>query len=287
MGEHGSGIAGQSFRFYLIVACWKGFSIKRGFMFAAIPSDSDAVREISGDYWQQSRRPLASLAFMAPLLFIYEAGVLVLGARAVRNGADVWLRQLLDVLGFSQYFLLPLLTVAILLGWHHLTQQPWRVSLGLTYRMVAECAVLAVALVLIARLQDSLLSVVMPGMSQTAIRAAIWDGFAGWLGQIIGYVGAGVYEELLFRLMMLPAAAWLLKQAGCSTAQSLAGAIVITSLLFAAAHHIGPEGEPILLRNFLFRTIAGVFFATLFVYRGFGIAAGTHALYDILVSVWY
>ena len=57
-----------------------------------------------------------------------------------------------------------------------------------------------------------------------------------------------------------------------------------------AAHIIAdtaPEGEPIVLRNFLFRTIAGVFFATLFVYRGFGIAAGTHALYDILVSVWY
>jgi membrane protease YdiL (CAAX protease family) len=103
----------------------------------------------------------------------------------------------------------------------------------------------------------------------------------------VGYIGAGVYEELMFRLMMLPAAAWLLKQCGCSTTHALIGAVAITSIVFAAAHHIGPEGEPIVLRNFLFRTIAGVFFAALFVYRGFGIAAGTHALYDILVSVWY
>ena len=33
-----------------------------------------------------------------------------------------------------------------------------------------------------------------------------------------------------------------------------------------------------------FRCLAGIFFATLFVYRGFGIAAGTHALYDVLVG---
>jgi membrane protease YdiL (CAAX protease family) len=92
---------------------------------------------------------------------------------------------------------------------------------------------------------------------------------------------------VMFRLIMLPAVAWSLKRCGFSTVQSLAGAILITSLVFAAAHHIGAEGEPIVLRNFLFRTVAGAFFATLFVYRGFGIAAGTHALYDILVSVWY
>jgi len=256
-------------------------------MFSGVFSNRVASAEISGDYWHQSRRPLTSLAFVAPWLILYEVGVLALDRHAVRNGADVWLRQLLDLLGFSQYFLLPLLTVAILLAWHYLTQQSWRVPMGVLYTMLAECAALAVVLVIIARLQDSLLSVFMPGMSQAAIRAAIWDSFAGWLGEIVGYIGAGVYEELLFRLMMVPAAVWLLRQCGCSTTQSLAGAVIITSLLFAAAHHIGPEGEPILLRNFLFRTIAGTFFATLFVYRGFGIAAGAHALYDIVVSVWY
>jgi hypothetical protein len=32
--------------------------------------------------------------------------------------------------------------------------------------------------------------------------------------------------------------------------------------------------------------VAGVFFALLFLYRGFGITAGTHALYDILVGIF-
>ena len=64
------------------------------------------------------------------------------------------------------------------------------------------------------------------------------------------------------------------------------GAVVITSLLFSAAHYIGPQGDSWQLYSFVFRFLAGGFFAVLFVYRGFGIAAGTHALYDIFVGLF-
>ncbi len=64
-------------------------------------------------------------------------------------------------------------------------------------------------------------------------------------------------------------------------------AVVLSSLLFAAAHHVGPYGErPILWSRFVFRTLAGVFFSVVYVYRGFGIAAGSHAAYDIMVGVF-
>ena len=62
-------------------------------------------------------------------------------------------------------------------------------------------------------------------------------------------------------------------------------AVLATSLLFAIAHHVGPYGEPFLWFTFLFRVLAGIFFAVLFLYRGFGIAAGAHAGYDILVGL--
>ena len=124
-----------------------------GFMFAALFGNTCSWPEASGYYWQQSRRPLTCLAFVSPLLALYEVGVLWLGPLAMRNGADVWLRQLLDLLGFGQYFLLPVLTVAILLGWHHATRQTWQVVPGVLYGMVAECLLLAIALVVIARLQ--------------------------------------------------------------------------------------------------------------------------------------
>ena len=67
---------------------------------------------------------------------------------------------------------------------------------------------------------------------------------------------------------------------------SLAGGALLTSIVFAGAHHIGPMGEPFLWYTFLFRMTAGIFFAALFVYRGFGVAAGTHAMYDVLVGLF-
>ena len=70
-----------------------------------------------------------------------------------------------------------------------------------------------------------------------------------------------------------------------SDRQALVGAIVATSLIFSAAHYVGPQGQRLEISSFLFRSVAGGFFAVLFVYRGFGIAAGTHALYDILVGL--
>ena len=65
----------------------------------------------------------------------------------------------------------------------------------------------------------------------------------------------------------------------------VAVAVVLTSLVFSAAHYVGPHGETFEAFSFAFRFLAGAFFAMLFVYRGFGVAAGTHALYDVFVSV--
>src|ERR1017187_5910039 len=101
---------------------------------------------VRSDYWSQSRRPLTSLVFAGPLLAIYEAGLICLGPRAMRNGAEAWLRQMLDFLGFNAYFLLPALTVSILLGWHHVLRQPWQVSRKVLCGMAIECASLAPAL---------------------------------------------------------------------------------------------------------------------------------------------
>lgn len=253
-------------------------------MIAALFGNTCGWPQTSGYYWQQSRRPLTCLAFVAPLLVLYEAGVLWLGPQAMRNGADVWLRQFLDLLGFGQYFLLPLLTVAILLGWHHTTGQKWQVVPGVLYTMFAECLLLALALVVIARLQGALLSMFVTAQPDWRVPASL-SAAIGATGKLIAYFGAGIYEEVLFRLMLLPLAVWGLRLAGCGPRLSLIGAIVATSLLFSAAHYIGPQGQPLDVSTFVFRSVAGGFFAVLFVYRGFGIAAGTHALYDILVGL--
>jgi hypothetical protein len=252
-------------------------------MIDVAPSQHPLGRLAAG-YWAESCRPLASLAFIAPLLVIYELGVLWQGPAAARNGADVWLRQLLDLIGFGQYFLLPAMTVVILLGWHYTTHQPWRLSRGTLGGMAVESAALSVCLWLLLQLQGAVLAMVAGGAGPAPQSVAVLSTGGGW-GGLVGYLGAGVYEELLFRLMLLPVAAFAIRWMGLAGKPSLAIAVVLTSLAFAGAHHVGPHGESLDWFLILFRTLAGVFFCVLFIQRGFGIAAGTHAGYDILVGV--
>jgi len=242
----------------------------------SVPSHNPLAR-FAETYWRQSRQPLASLVFLAPLLVVYEAGVLLCGAEQVRNGADIWLRQFLSMTGLGQYFLLPSLTVCALLAWHYLTREPWQLSRGLILGMTAESVALAVCLRLILQLQGML----------------FWE----WTGpaplsvppvfaRAVGFLGAGIYEELLFRLLLLGPVAWGLRKLGAKPTLSCVAAVVLTSLLFAGAHHVGAGGYPFVWFDFVFRFLAGVFFSILFLYRGFGIAAGSHAGYDILVGVF-
>lgn len=239
-------------------------------------------------YWDESSRPFVSLAFVAPMLLAYEGGLLWLGPQAMRNGADVWLRQLLEWVGFGQYFLLPILTCGALLAWHHLNCDRWRFGWNVLYGMLVECLLFGLLLLVTASLQGALLASLSIHEG-----AAVADPQTS--GRVVAFFGAGIYEELLFRVMLLPAMAALLRVGGMQRNASLGVAVVATSLLFAAAHYrieialgpiqwVMPYGEPIEWMSFGFRFLAGSFFSVLFLCRGFGIAVGTHAMYDILVD---
>ncbi|MGD0900934.1 MAG: CPBP family intramembrane glutamic endopeptidase [Thermoguttaceae bacterium] len=237
------------------------------------PDHPTPPARLGESYWAQSRRPLTSLAFTAPLLVIYETGIAILREDAFRNGAEVWMRNRLGQLGFGQYFLLPLLTVCLLLGWHYLSREPWRVSRRVLYVMAGECALLAPGLWLILYLQSVMLG---------GLRMSIQENIQEKLGKVVGYLGAGIYEELLFRLILLTGVIGLLAWLRAGPRASTLSGILITSLLFAGAHYLYIQFDWF---SFIFRVLAGIFFAVLFLYRGFGIAAGTHAGYDVLIAL--
>ena len=96
-------------------------------------------------------------------------------------------------------------------------------------------------------------------------------------------LGAGLYEELLFRVVIVALISNGLRVIGFG--QLIAGtvAVIVGALLFSAFHYIGPFGEPLRLESFVFRTLAGLAFSALYLTRGFGITAWTHALYDVAV----
>ena len=259
---------------------------------SSAPPQEGPIAEQAIGYWAESRRPMTSLLFITPLLVVYEVGVLVLGPAALRNGADVWLRELLRLVGFGQYFLLPALTVGILVSWHYTTGKPWRLTGGVFSGMIAECTVLVICLRLLLEAQGALFVAVAGSLTPGDPTPAIAPGGSGAVREAVGFLGAGVYEELLFRLMLLPAAAWALHRVGLPRRRSVVLAVLSTSLVFAAAHYVGGQGETFQLAElafwfgFSFRFLAGLFFSILFLYRGFGIAAGTHAGYDILVGLF-
>src|SRR4051794_23128804 len=91
--------------------------------------EAAATQDDRRSYWAVTRRPLTCLAFVAPILLIYEFGVLWLGggsAEALRTGADAWMRHALAVLGLTDQWFLPLSLVLVLLLWHAADPHDWR-----------------------------------------------------------------------------------------------------------------------------------------------------------------
>jgi hypothetical protein len=236
-------------------------------------------------YWASTRRPFPSLLMVAPLVMAYEAGVLWLekaNPGSVRTGADTWMRQALSSIGFADHWLLPLLLFLILLSWQVLSFYNWRFSPGILAGMVIESVVWAVVLLGISRLIDFGFSYLE--QTNSPLLAIDPGGAEPSISSLIGYLGAGVYEETLFRLILVPIFFGTLRL--MQMPQVLASALAVTgsALLFALAHHAGSPGETFTWFAFVFRWMAGVFFAWVFVLRGFGIAVGTHTMYDIMVG---
>jgi hypothetical protein len=153
-----------------------------------INRESSGVSRALSAYWSESSRPLVSLAFVAPMLIAYEGGLWAVGAAATRNGADMWLRQWLKAIGFSQYYLLPLLTCGVLLVWHHLRRERWRVGGVVLVGMVFESLFVGALLLLVAHFQS-----VAFAASDRPFFAAGVD--RATMGRVLPFLGAGIYEE--------------------------------------------------------------------------------------------
>lgn len=236
-------------------------------------------------YWAATRRPFPSLLLVAPLLIAYEAGVIWLGRgaqAAVRTGADTWMRNAFGSVGFTDHWLLPLVLCLILMGWQILKYPDWRFSPAILAGMVLESLIWAVALVGISRAIDLGFAYLEQGGSPLlAADSAAPDRSPTAL---VGFIGAGIYEETLFRLILVPVFFQILRLLQAPIVLASALAVTGSALLFALAHHAGAPGENFTWFAFIFRWMAGVFFAWVFILRGFGIAVGTHTTYDILVG---
>jgi hypothetical protein len=255
-----------------------------------------------GSYWAAPRHPWSCVLFVLPLLLVYEAGLHSLGptpAAGLRSGADVWLRSGLSSLGVSASLGAPVVLVLMLLAWTLLYREkrpddPVGVWAGMTIESVLFAAILygvSQPVWPVLRALGGQLEGVSPHAPALALAAPLLEtsGSQGpdpTVVDLVRYCGAGIYEETLFRLWFFSGLLAAFNLAELPRRTGLALAALASALLFAGAHNLGPYGEPFQGSLFLFRALAGLYFAWLYCLRGFGIAVGAHAGYDVLVGLF-
>lgn len=208
-----------------------------------------------------------------PLWLLYE-GLRWSLSPAERNGAEVLLLDGLGLIGargvrvLSALFLAAVLAALISL---RLRQIPWlRVALVSALEGTVYGLLLGPLAAVLATSAHRLLG---PLVADERL-----------LPQLVGALGAGIFEELVFRLVLLSMLLWLgLRAARAFGLPRVVGggaAVMITALVFAGFHH-WPTGEPFTADAFLFRTMAGVLLGVIMLLRGYGVVVYTHAMYDV------
>ena len=96
-------------------------------------------------------------------------------------------------------------------------------------------------------------------------------------------IGAGLYEELMFRMLLIAVIHTLLVDVGkASHKVGAVIAVLVSALAFAVYHPLDDGQGGISAQKLCFFFIAGLYFGAVYVMRGFGIVVGVHALYDVI-----
>ena len=239
-----------------------------------------------GSYFDVSRSPRYSVLFALPLLIAYEALAAALaGPRSssqVRNGADVLLKEaFIAVAGRNG----PLIFIAAVVGvgiWF-IARDIKRTGQGVRPLVFGGMMAESIALAGIFGVVIGTLTVKLLGSLHVLSMMAAPTQIAtmSWSTRLMLSLGAGLYEELLFRVLLVSAlAAGARIVFGFGTRGAGVFATIVGALIFSAFHYIGPYGDPFRLTSFTFRAISGVAFSALYLTRGFGITSWTHSLYD-------
>ncbi|RMF76988.1 MAG: CPBP family intramembrane metalloprotease [Planctomycetota bacterium] len=218
-------------------------------------------------YFVETRRPRASLLLVAPLLLAGEA------LRRWSHGADaaapaLVATRLIDattaLIGTGGGWI-PAAAVLATLFVLHFRHPPadWREAPIAPPLMLLESALLALPLIVVGRMM----------LAIDPFAAASWSRA----------VLAGVYEEFLFRLVLIGVALYALRRARLPGAAPAMIAALLSGVCFAAAHVAPLGGESPATIPLILRTLAGAYLGGVFMLRGFGLAVGAHVAHNLFV----
>jgi membrane protease YdiL (CAAX protease family) len=292
---------------------------------AAKKSPRHHLNYVRGSYLEATSRPLYALLFLAPLMVVYELGTILVNTDQIahtqaRVAAFTWLMAVAEWAGVHRNFacMFPGIVVGIILiCWHVAARHPWQVRWRWLAAMAVECLILTAPLFLLGALMNTpnhaagirvANTITAPAATHVESPPYFVAGQSAqtpsaptrqpYLANLVISIGAGIYEELVFRLILMGLLIMLLEDViKLKTSPAIIIAVILSAVLFAAHHYIGVEGghiarlkDELTAGSFLFRTLAGIYFAAVFWYRGYGVSAGAHAAYNILYfalkTVW-
>lgn len=237
-------------------------------------STPESIRDHLGreeGYLAWSRSPSVSLLAVAPLWALYEVLRWNLAPHE-RNGAEV---LVLDKLSLAGPHALQVLQV--ILGF---------AVIAAAIRVLRE-QIPWLRVILVAALEGTLYGLMLGPLTQALtfflIDRGVLLSIAG--EDLVGSIGAGIFEETVFRLVGLTWLALLFGHAARSlSVPTWVGhgvAAILVALAFSGFHHFGVGSEPFDAQVFLFRAVAGVILGALFLARGFCVVVYAHAIYDV------
>ena len=228
-------------------------------------------------YLHHSRSALYSFIFTLPLFFIYEAGILFLSNEdivIIRNGADFLLKNILESFGiFGLYSLGIVFFIGFLVSYiiYFRSEDNKNIKAEYLFIMMIESIFWSVILYF---LLSKFMLVLMNPIGKTIIQ------------QVTLAIGAGIYEEFLFRVILISGLSFVIGFIFLwDDILVKMSALIVSAAIFSAFHFFGDYGDFFSIELFLIRFVAGIILGLLYYFRGFGITATSHSIYDLIVLI--
>jgi len=225
-------------------------------------------------YSRDIHKPLYCLLFVLPLLVVFH---LYMGMGRSGLLAEHDLGRVLSYFGATAGFLPPLAVLTVLFVQHLVKRDRYDFKLRVFGGMVVESVLWVIPLAAIS------------GLTARVFATAAATAPALRLEYALAGLGAGVYEEFIFRLVFIGLIILLgVDVFGLPKVPVAVFAVIATAILFSLSHLNVPffsGREEFDAGTFAFRMMAGICLGTIFLLRGFGIAVGTHVVWNVYVYV--
>jgi membrane protease YdiL (CAAX protease family) len=245
------------------------------------------VKTASTSYWRISKEPRTAFVAVLPLFVFYQLGILVSGG--LGNGVDFVSGTLFALVDKSMPLYLGIQAL-VLMGFIFAVRSMKKTGAlrpSVVPLMLVESTVYALFFgTAVTALVRSLGLGKLLAIGGTAMAAGSPMSELNLIQKFVSSAGAGLYEELVFRVLLMGGLFWLMDKVKLHRVAAAVIAVVVSSVIFSAVHHVGAMGEAFTMSAFTYRVFAGVLFAVIYRARGFAVAAYTHAFYDVWVMVF-